>query len=864
MNGGGDGAVAAYRAFLEAKVCKPGRIGFTIADHEVNPILKGHQRAAVRWMVAGGRRACFAAFGLGKSVIQLEAVRLTRERAGGRGLIVLPLGVRQEFTRDAGMLGIAVKFIRRIEEAPDDPSVICLTNYETVRDGKLDPAHFTVVSLDEASCLRGFGGTKTFREFMRLFGADGAPGGTPYRYLATATPAPNEFIELLAYAAFLDVMDVGQAKTRFFRRNSEKADQLTLHPHKEREFWLWLASWGLFIQRPSDLGYSDEGYALPPLKVVWHKVAADPLTGPAVEKSGQVRMFKDASRGVVEAARDKRESLGPRIDRMLTILSEAPRDHFILWHDLEAEREAIETVVPGVRSVWGSQDLDERERTIIEFSDGGFQHLAAKPVIAGSGCNFQRHCRKAIFVGIGFKFNDFIQAVHRLYRFLQAGEVEVHIIYAESEAGTRDILLEKWRNHEELTRQMSEIIRQYGLADAAMAGDLQRALFQEKDRVEVADPDGRYRLVNNDCVIELSGWAENSVDLIVTSIPFSTQYEYTPSYNDFGHTDDNGHFWDQMRHLVGHLFRVLKPGRVAVIHIKDRIVPGGMTGLGFQTVYPFGDDCRRVFGEAGFAYIGQATNVTDVVRENNQTYRLGWSEQCKDGTRMGYGLPEYVLRFRRPPSDLSNGYADRPVVKPKRLAQDGQWSGEGYSRARWQLDAHGYYRSSGDRLLNPEELLGLDADVVYRTFRDFSVSEVYDYAHHVRVGETLDLHGRLPPTFMLLPPQSWHPDVWTDVAQMRSLNTAQAQKGAEKHLCPLPFDIVDRAIVQLSEPGELVLDPFAGLMTVPYRALHHGRRGAGIELNASYFADGVSYVRAMAEQKAMPSLFDFLDREAAA
>lgn len=839
-----------YQEFIAAKACTPPAVGFEIDEREIHPILKPHQRAIVRWMVAGGRRACFAAFGLGKSIIQLEAVRLTRGRAGGMGLIVAPLGVRQEFVRDAAMLGLTITFIRRIEEATD-PEGLYLTNYETIRDGKLDPAAFAVVSLDEASCLRGFGGSKTFREFMRLFGADGAADrtgkGVPYRYVATATPSPNDYIELLAYAAFLDVMDVGQAKTRFFRRNSEKADQLTLHPHKEREFWLWIASWGLFVQRPSDLGFPDEGYDLPPLKVVYHEVKVDLAEGAGTEKWGQVRLFREATHGVVDAAREKRDTLDARIAKMGEILAAAPDDHFLLWHDLEAERVAIEAAVPGVRSVYGSQDLTEREETIIGFSDGAFQHLAAKPVIAGSGCNFQRHCHKAIFVGIGFKFNDFIQAIHRVHRFLQDRPVEIHIIHAESEREVLRTLQRKWAAHTHMTEKMSEIIKTHGLSQAAFAGELTRALFDPAERIEVTGE--HHRLVNNDCVMELRTWDEDTVDLIVTSIPFSTQYEYTPSYNDFGHTDDNAHFWDQMRFLTAELFRVLKPGRVACIHIKDRIVPGGMTGLGFQTVYPFGDDCRRVFREAGFAYLGQTTNVTDVVRENNQTYRLGWSEQCKDGTRMGVGLPEYVLRFRKPPSDASNGYADDPVVKDK----------ADYTRARWQLDAHGYQRSSGDRLVTGEELLGLPADVVYRTFRDFSAHEVYDYAHHVRIGETLEAVGQLPPTFMLLPPQSWHPDIWTDVAQMLSLNTAQSAKGAEKHLCPLPFDIVDRLIVQFSQPGELVLDPFGGLMTVPFRALKLNRRGAGIELNPGYFLDGVAYVEAAAREKAVPSLFDLLD-----
>jgi hypothetical protein len=835
-----------YAAFLAGKIQMAPVGGFEIDDAEINPILKGHQRAIVKWACAGGRRAIFAAFGLGKSVIQLEILRLILKRFGGRALLVMPLGVRQEFKRDAAMLGIEITFIRSIMQAAGDG--LYMTNYETVRDGKIDPRDFTAASLDEASCLRGFGGSKTFREFMRLF------DGVRFKFVATATPSPNEFIELLAYSAFLEVMDIGQAKTRFFKRNSEKADTLTIHPHKEREFWLWVASWGLFVQRPSDLGFSDEGYELPEMVINWHELPADHATAGS-EKSGQQRLLRNAAASLSDAAREKRESLHARIGKMMEIRAEDPEAHRLIWHDLEDERRAIEAAIADVVTVYGTQELDDREQAIIDFSEGKIRELAGKASIMGSGCNFQRHCWWAIFLGIGFKFNDFIQAVHRIQRFLQTHTVRLDLIYTEAERPVRDSLEAKWRRHEEQRAIMTAIIREYGLSAAAMASTLQRAMGVE--RIEVSGD--RYRLVNNDCVQECQSMPENSVDLIITSIPFSTQYEYSPNYADFGHTDDNAHFWQQMDYLIPQLYRILAPGRVAAIHVKDRIVPGGMTGLGFQTVYPFADDCTAHFRKHGFAFLSRKTITTDVVRENNQTYRLGWSEQCKDGSRMGNGLPEYLLIFRKPPTDSSNGYADKPVKKDKREWRQDDWSGQGYSRARWQLDAHGYMPSSGDRQLTAEELGALEAHQIYKFWKRYQLEAVYDFEHHVKVAEGLEERGMLPSTFMLLPPHSKHDDVWTDVARMLSMNTLQAQAGREMHLCPLQFDIVDRAITQYTEPGERVFDPFGGLMTVPYRAIKLGREGAAVELNAAYFFDGCKYVEAAAREMAMPSLLDLLE-----
>lgn len=861
-----------YEGFLKAKVKLAEQSGFDIDDSEINPILKPHQKAIVKWMIAGGRRACFAAFGLGKSVIQLEVVRIVRQRAGGMGLIVIPLGVRQEFMRDAAMLGTTVKFIRRIEEA-DDPDGIYLTNYETIRDLKMDPRLFSVACLDEAACLRGFGGSKTFRNFMTLFAGDEKTldkrtktEGVRYRFVATATPSPNDYIELLAYSAFLEIMDVSGAKTKFFKRDAVKADNLTIHPHKVQEFWLWVASWAIFVSAPSDLGFDDTGYTMMPMEINWHEVPSDYSTA-GHTKWGQGRMFPDCAIGVSESAREKRVSLDARVAKMMEIRAVDPLAHRVLWHDLEAERHAIQTAIPDSVAVFGSLELDKREAAILGFADGGIREISGKPSIMGSGCNLQRHCHWAIYLGIGFKFADFIQSVHRIQRFLQTETVRIDLIYTESERGIRRVLERKWEQHNQMVKKMQAIVKEFGLSNAAMAQSLTRAMGVE--RIEVTG-DG-YTLINNDSIIETGNMEENSVGLILTSIPFSSQYEYSPNYADLGHSDNNEHFFQQMDYLTPNLLKILKPGRLAAIHVKDRIVPSGMTGLGFQKVYPF--HCKTIehYEKHGFVYMGMKTVVTDVVRENNQTYRLGWSEQCKDGSKMGVGMPEYLLIFRKPPTDRSNSYADEMVAKDKPMSLDEHGNiipfdrnsemipGTGYSKARWQIDAHGFTRSSGQRLLNPEELERLTHAQIFKLFRQYSLTEVYDFEHHVKIGETMEAKGTLPVTFMLLQPQSWHPDVWTDITRMLTLNGAQSAKGRENHLCPMQFDLADRAITQWSNPGETVFDPFGGLGTVPFRAVKLKRHGKSCELSPRYFMDSLTYCEAAARELAMPDLFSLTD-----
>lgn len=823
-----------YQDFLSEKVRMAPRAGFDVAADEVHPILLPHQRDAVRWACAGGRRALFEAFGLGKSVQQIEILRLCRLRSPGPTLIVVPLGVRQEFRRDAAMLDVQTRFIRTNAEVDPEFDGIHITNYESVRDDKLDVAQFTAASLDEASVLRSFG-SKTYQTFLDKF------KDVRFRFVATATPSPNRYKELIHYAGFLGVMDTGQALTRWFKRDSTKANNLTLYPHKEREFWLWMASWALFLQRPSDLGYSDDGYSLPDIKVHYVEVEVDHGTAEP-DRDGQGNLFRDAALGVTSASREKRHTLTARVDAAAEIVNAHPGSHWILWHDLETERHAIQRAIPEAVSIYGSQDLDDREQAVIDFSEGRFSILSAKPVIAGSGCNFQRHCHRAIYVGIGFKFNDFIQSLHRIQRFQQTKPVEVWIIYAESERVVLRTLQEKWDRHKIMVEQMSEIIREHGLSQAAMASILTRSIGV--NRIEASGTG--WIVANNDCVEESKLIAADSVGLIVTSIPFSNHYEYSPSYNDFGHTDNNDHFWRQMDYLTPELLRILKPGRIAAIHVKDRICFGNVTGAGIPTVSPFHAETIFHYRKHGFDFIGLITVVTDVVRENNQTYRLGWSEQCKDGSKMGVGSPEYIVLMHKPQTDRTRGYADEPVTKSK----------ADYSRARWQTDAHAFWRSSGNRSLTPDELAQLGPDQLAKIYTMYSLREIYDHEAHVRIGEELDGRGALPSTFMSLAPGSHADHVWHDVNRMLTLNGEQTKRGLENHICPLQFDIVDRLIRRYSNEGDLIFDPFGGLFTVPYRALHLGRKGRAAELSTAYFMDGVKYLQAAEQKVSMPTLFD--------
>lgn len=830
-----------YLEFLKTKIDIAKDSGFEVTPEEINPVLKPHQNDAVRWALRGGRRALFESFGLGKTIQEIEFCYQVIKHKGGKALIVLPLGVKQEFTHDAVELLHYDKpqYVRNMEEVKASTRDIFITNYERVRDGDIQPSYFTATSLDEASVLRSFG-SKTYQTFLDKF------KGVEYKLVATATPSPNKYKELIHYAGYLEVMDTGQALTRFFQRDSTKANNLTLYPNQEDEFWLWVSSWALFITKPSDINpeYSDEGYNLPPLQVNWHEL---PISyGDTADRDGQVQLFTEAAAGLKEAAKVKRESIDARIAKMKEIVEESPQDHFILWHDLESERHAIKKALPETVDIYGSQDYEIREQRVVDFSAGKTRLFATKKQLSGSGCNFQKHCHREIFVGIDYEFNDFIQAIHRCYRFLQTETVIIDIIYMENEKGIREVLEEKWKNHNHMVGKMVEIVKKYGLNQRNKAQQLNRKIGVEKVKVEGK----HYTAVNNDCVEEVGTMADNSIDLIHTSIPFGNHYEYSANYNDFGHNQNTERFFKQMDFLTPELLRILKPGRVAAIHVKDRVLFGNATGVGMSTIEPFHADCIRHYIKHGFQYFGMITVVTDVVRENNQTYRLGWTEQCKDGSKMGVGCLEYILLFRKLPTDRSTAYADVPVEKSK----------EDYTRAQWQIDAHGYWRSSGDRLISKDELTEIDIKNLQKVYRQYSRENVYDYKEHVELAKKLDEKGKLPAIFMVVAPGSWNDlDVWDDINRMKTLNTQQSRRRQQLHVCPLQIDIVERIINRFSNEGDLVLDPFGGLMTVPMTAIKMKRRGYGIELNSDYFRDGVGYCQQAEQERETPTLFDFFD-----
>lgn len=828
-----------YIEFLENKIVVAESYGFI--PFENLPLLFPHQNDIVNWCVEGGRRAIFASFGLGKTFMQLSIARQCILKENKPFLIALPLGVVGEFKRDNRTLktGYELEYITDSDVIGNYEPKIYVTNYERIRKGDIDASKFCGVSFDEASILRNLQ-TETTNYVLKYFTK------IPYRFVATATPTPNDYIEILNYADFLGVIDRGHALTRFFQRDSTKAGHLTLYENKKDEFWKWVSTWAVFINKPSDLGYDDTGYDLPELDLKEVIVFNDKDQN-QIEENGQITLLKKTPKGLSEQSKEKASSIELRCKEAVRIaLENHPNENVIFWHHREAERVELENLLKGhdYRSVFGSQTNELKENLLIQFSNGGFQYMLTKPQIAGSGCNFQGHCYINIFVGIDDKFNDFIQAMHRTHRFGQKNRVLCYVILTQNEQNTLKNIKRKWRQHIDLQESMINIVRDYGLNTDKIKSDMKRQLFNGGKEITV----GKAILVNGDTVIETKKMPDNSQGMILTSIPFGDHYEYSDNYNCFGHNESNKGFWEQMDFLIPDLLRVLKPGRVACIHVKDRIRYSYQNGAGFTTIDDFAAETSQAFRKHGFWLLGKITVTTDVVRENNQTYRLGWSEQCKDASKMGAGLPEYIYLFRKAPTSKDNGYADEPIYKDK----------VEYEIDRWQLDAHAYWRSSGDRFMSYEELQKYDMKRVYNRWKDHQKENIYNFQDHLQSCRDLDELGKLSRLFMTLPTISNNDLVWTDINRMNTLNANQANQKKEKHICPLQLDIIERCINRFSMVGDNIFEPFGGIMSVPYIATKLGRASRAHELKKEYFEDGLFHLKALEYKLSVPTLFDVI------
>ena len=884
----------AYQELLAGKIKVAEKRGITISPDDLHPSLRPDQKDTAVWCLDLGAALVASDAGAGKTRIGIEVMRVLQQRYGGKCLIATELGAADTFidkdpeVGEGICLGLDIQYVRNDAEAFECTSDIVLTNYERIRDGGFDFSKYTAVWLDEGNYIKNMASKTTDALRLQL-------ARVKWKFIATATPSPNETLELVNYAHALGICDRGQILTMFFKRNSTKAGELSLKEEFELleqhtdSFWLWLSSWCICITSPADLGYHYPGFVLPQLNLHWIEVKIDKALEAGADRDGQHRMFITSRTGLAESARIKRGGIDVRVAKALDIVNEFPDDHFILWHHLEAEREALNKAFKDTNSyadIYGRLDEKLREKRVVDFTKGNLKYLATKPELNGVGCNFQKHCHRAIFVGINDSFDAIYQAVKRILRFYNpSDEVDIYLLYTPEEYDIVLNIQRKWKEHNIMREKMKALYEKYGLSHSKQIEEKKRS-FKVDRKVWTG---ANYTLINNDCVYEVARMESNSVDMILTSIPFGNHYEYTDKYNDFGHNVTNEDFFHQMDFLVPELLRVLKPGRIAAFHTKNRIHYGSVTGLGFSAMHRFTHRACDCFERNGFHCLGFHYIPTDVVAENNQTYRLGFTEACKDMTKMGAGIPEEIWVYRKAPTTTSDAYADEKVkhnhaicrlcgneenikeFKKKAgftyycsschqflLLEDLRLPESMYSLSNWQLDADAFWRSSGNRYITPHELKSWGLDKIQRWWKKFNAESIYDYDAHVQLLDELEEHKKLSRTFTTVPLRSNTPYVWNDVNRMHGLNMEQSRRKLQNHICPMPFDQVDRCIEQYSNPGDTVLDPFGGLGTTGVRSVKKKRKAIITELNDIYAKTAAMYLRETEYKAVLPTLFDAL------
>lgn len=452
----GTGADTAYGAFLASKRVEVRPVGFAVADSDLHPALFDWQRAVARWAIRRGRAALFCECGLGKTLMQLEWARHVHDHTRRDVLILAPLAVASQTADEGTKFDIAVTLCR--SQADVRPG-INVANYEML--GHFNPEHFAGVVLDESSILKAYMG-KTKRALVEAFAA------TPYKLCCTATPAPNDHMELGNHAEFLGVMRSGEMLMRWFVNDTMAAGKYRLKGHAERDYWDWVASWAVAMRRPSDIGYPDDGYALPPLEMRTEVVEVDRTIG-----RSEGRLFRDPTMSATTLHREMRLTAPARAERVAALVN-GSTDAWAVWCNTDYEADALMACIPDAVEVRGSHPLATKEERLRAFTRGEVRVLVTKPGIAGYGLNWQ-HCHRTAFTGLSYSFEDLYQALRRLYRFGQAHAVEAALVVAETEGPILETVRRKMAEHERMVGAMAA-----STARLALREDLHLAAYDPR------------------------------------------------------------------------------------------------------------------------------------------------------------------------------------------------------------------------------------------------------------------------------------------------------------------------------------------------------------------------------------------------
>ena len=602
-----------YQKFLEGKFKVHQNSGFEIELDSINPILFPHQKIAVKKALEKGRFALFLDTGLGKTLCELEWAKHIYNHTKKPVLIICPLAVSGQIIEEGRKFGYD---INRLNLQKGIETIINVINFEQLSN--VDVSLFSGIVIDESSILKSFTGAlrnliiKTFKDFK-------------FKLACTATPSPNEYTEIGNHSEFLGVLDSSDMLTKFFSNDTSEASKFTLKGHAKKDFFRWLNSWGLCLTKPSDLGFSDLGYDLPPLNIIEYEIFT--------EKKDNGKLFNDTSVNATNFNQELRNTMEARLNKVAEIVNNST-DNFIIWIKQNDEADYLKKLIPDAIEVRGSELPETKEKKLLGFGKNEFRVMITKTKIAQFGLNYQ-NCNNQVFASLDFSFEGTYQAIRRCYRFGQTKEVNIHIVKTDTMKNVSDIIKQK---ESEFNIMRKEMINE-------LANDLDFRLKLDYTHQVVKAPD--YEIHKGDSIELIDLIDDNSIDFSIYSPPFSSLYTFSDNIRDLGNCDSDEEFFQNYRFLLQKLFKKIRPGRLVAVHTKD--LPMYKSRHGATGYRDFTGENLKLMEDVGFVYHSKITIWTDPVLERARTncQRLLYKQVQSDASLSGVGTPDYLTIFRK-------------------------------------------------------------------------------------------------------------------------------------------------------------------------------------------------------------------------
>jgi len=631
-----------YNYFIDKKFEKIEDSGFDFDESEMNPLLFDFQKQCVKWSLRKGKSALFEECGLGKTIQQLEWSKIIQQKTSKPVIIIAPLGVSKQTVREGEKFGYQINLCK---DKNDIINGINITNYEKIE--KFDFSVFSGICLDESSILKSFNST-TRQKITEL------SKGIKYKLCCTATPSPNDYPEIGNHSEFLEIKKQSEMKAEFFVHDSGETQKYRLRGWGVNKFWEWVASWSLMIEKPSDLGFKDDGYILPPIKYDEIKIKSDPSFG---------NLFVEEAKGLQGRQKVRKESIKERCEKVADIVNNS-KDVHLVFCKLNDESKLLTSLIDGAYEIAGNTKEEEREEIITNFANGNIKCLVSKPKICGFGMNFQVGYNM-VFTGLSDSFEEFYQSVRRMWRFGQKNQVKVTIVIDEREVSVLNNIKRKQRQFEEMIKQMKTNIN--------LHSDIQKEKKQIKE-YELTKKEGEnWTAYHGDCVDAIKLQQDNSIDFTIFSPPFVNLYKYSDSERDMGNSSNYDEFFQHFSYLIPEILRTTKPGRLCAVHctafplMKER---DGVIGL-----EDFPGDIVRLFKSFGWIYHAKYVIWKNPLTEVTRTKAKGlqYKELVKDSVCARAGIPDEIRVFRKPGNNLTpvkheKGFADNGYIgtnKPK-------------------------------------------------------------------------------------------------------------------------------------------------------------------------------------------------------